>query len=179
MDLSDRPLLVGGSGFVGSALLRELQQRGGSALVVDRRPPPSGAFLPCDLLLDDVDLPTGPVVLLLGPSRACPARSWELAVPAVATARLLPALTGRRVTLLSSAEASGGPATGGLPGGAPPSDLRRQRCADAQVAVLDVTPAGGHTSAAQQDRGPDQRVQGESCGTSRPVSRVLSQPGGW
>ena len=56
-------------------------------------------WLPCDLLDEDIRLPSGRVVLLLG-GGDLPRWPWRAALDvAVPTARLLPALVGREVVL--------------------------------------------------------------------------------
>jgi len=107
---ADVRVLVGGSGFVGSALTRRLRRAGRPVVVVDRRPPPEETvpWVARDLLVDDPSLPAGDVVLVAGGSDPRCRRGWTLAMDnALATARLLPALAGRRVTLLSSVEVYG------------------------------------------------------------------------
>ena len=79
---------------------------------VDRNPPratdPLVDWVGCDLLLDEVDLPAGHVVVLLGGADPRPRWPWTLAwhTP-LATARLAHQLRGRTVTLLSSVEVYG------------------------------------------------------------------------
>lgn len=69
---------------------------------------PGVQWLPCDLLTDDVTLPAGEVVILAGNSDPRQRWPWTLALElAVSTARLLPALRNRTVTLLSSVEVYG------------------------------------------------------------------------
>ena len=109
--------VVGGAGFVGRALCRRLVDRGDQVTVVDVNPPAAGAdpgagaapaWLQADVLTDAVELPPGRVVLTLGSSMPRPLRPWTLALDnVVATARLLPQLAGRDVTLLSSIEVYG------------------------------------------------------------------------
>jgi dTDP-4-amino-4,6-dideoxygalactose transaminase/nucleoside-diphosphate-sugar epimerase len=105
-----RPVvLVGGSGFVGSAVRAQARTTGRHVTVVDRRPPSDGTeFHRLDLLTDHPVLPEGRVVLLAGNSDPRSAHPWRLVLDnAVATARLLPALVDRDVTLVSSAEVYG------------------------------------------------------------------------
>lgn len=111
----DKFVLVGGSGFVGSAVTEALLALGRDVTVVDRRPPPEklmtdGAqWLMADVLADQLPpLPEGEVAILLGSSEPRPRWYWTLPVSnAVATARILPALAGRKVLLLSSVEVYG------------------------------------------------------------------------
>jgi dTDP-4-amino-4,6-dideoxygalactose transaminase/nucleoside-diphosphate-sugar epimerase len=113
--------VVGGAGFVGSAVLRSALASGRPAVSLDRarQPPP---WLPetveqraVDLLVDPVELPPGLVVLAAGSSDPRAGDPWRLVLDnVVTTARLLPALAGRQVVLLSSAEVHG-PAGGTLP----------------------------------------------------------------
>jgi len=110
----DAFVLVGGSGFVGTAATGVLRERGAHVTVVDRRPPrrprddPAVTWIGCDLLTDGIDLPDGRVVILVGNGDPRPRWPWTLALDiAVTTARLLPALQGRSVTLISSVEVYG------------------------------------------------------------------------
>jgi dTDP-4-amino-4,6-dideoxygalactose transaminase/nucleoside-diphosphate-sugar epimerase len=110
----DRFVLVGGAGFVGTAVTRVLRGRGAHVAVVDRRPPGRHAddaavtWIECDLLTDGIDLPEGRVVILVGNGDPRPRWPWTLALDiAITTARLLPALQGRSVTLISSVEVYG------------------------------------------------------------------------
>jgi nucleoside-diphosphate-sugar epimerase len=101
----DSFVLLGGSGFVGSAITEALLALGREVTVVDRRPPPEklligGArWLMADVLTDQVPpLPEGEVAILLGSSEPRPRWHWTLPVSnTVATARILPALAGRTV----------------------------------------------------------------------------------
>jgi dTDP-4-amino-4,6-dideoxygalactose transaminase/nucleoside-diphosphate-sugar epimerase len=119
-------ILIGGSGIVGTAIAQALLAADRKVTVVDQRSPrrellAAGAqWLEADLLTDDLPpLPEGEVVICLG--TAGPPARWPWLVPvvsAVATARLLPALGGRAVSLLSSAEvygSAGRPAAEGTP----------------------------------------------------------------
>ena len=113
--------VVGGAGFVGSAIVRRATASGRPAVSLDRvrQPPPR---LPAtveqravDLLINPVELPPGLVVLAAGGSDPHAGDPWRLVLDnAVTTARLLPALAGRQVVLVSSAEVHG-PAGGQLP----------------------------------------------------------------
>lgn len=107
-------MLVGGAGFVGTAVTRILRERGAKVAVVDRRRPrhqPDGGavrWLPCDLLTDEITLPDGQVVILMGNADPRPRWAWTLPLDiAVTTARLLPQLRDRPVVLISSVEIYG------------------------------------------------------------------------
>jgi dTDP-4-amino-4,6-dideoxygalactose transaminase/nucleoside-diphosphate-sugar epimerase len=105
-------LLVGGAGFVGTAVARILAGTGRHIVVVDSRPPigvgEEVRWLNLDLLQDEVVLPDGEVVVLVGNGNPRPRGPWTLALHGpLATARLLPALAGRSVTLVSSVEVYG------------------------------------------------------------------------
>jgi dTDP-4-amino-4,6-dideoxygalactose transaminase/nucleoside-diphosphate-sugar epimerase len=106
----DQPVLTGGSGFAGTALILELARRGARPVVVDARPPrvPGADWAELDLLTGPPELPPGPVVLLAGCSDPRVRHPWTLPMAnAIATARLLPALAGRDVVLCSTAEVYG------------------------------------------------------------------------
>lgn len=107
----DRFVLVGGSGFLGTAVAEELLSRGAAVTSLDRVAPsdPALDWVAADLLHDELpELPPGIVVVLLGASDPRPRRPWTLPVDnAVTTARLLPRLRGRRVVLTSSVEVYG------------------------------------------------------------------------
>ncbi|MFI5835249.1 aminotransferase class I/II-fold pyridoxal phosphate-dependent enzyme [Micromonospora sp. NPDC051300] len=111
----DEFVLVGGSGFLGTATAQALLAAGARVTTVDRHPPAEAntaaglAWIRADLLTDDPpELPPGLVVVLLGASEPRPRRPWTLPVDnAVSTARLLPRLAGRRVVLTSSVEIYG------------------------------------------------------------------------
>lgn len=108
-------ILVGGSGAVGQSITQALLDAGRKVTVLDVRPPPdrlmaAGAqWLEADLLTSDLPpLPDGEVVLLLGLVASRPRWPWLLPVRnAISTARILPALAGRAVLLMSSAEIYG------------------------------------------------------------------------
>jgi len=110
-----RFVLVGGSGFLGTEVARVLLGAGATVTSVDRVAPPEVTaaaglgWIGADLLTDEVpDLPPGVVVLLLGASDPRPRWPWTLPLHnAISTARLLPALAGRRVVLTSSVEVYG------------------------------------------------------------------------
>ncbi len=110
--MTDKPaaLVLGGAGFVGSALCRRLREQEHSVVAVDRREPAApDAWLRYDALTDEpADLPAGELFLVLGASDPRPRRPWTLVLEnALATARLLPAMKDRRVTLASSVEVYG------------------------------------------------------------------------
>ncbi len=107
-------VLVGGSGFVGSATAAALRDAGCAVTVVDVAPPPDRAldagaeWRRCDLLVDDIDLPPGDVVLFVG--NGDPRTRWQWHQPlqtVVTTGRLGPSLAGRNVTLCSTLEVYG------------------------------------------------------------------------
>ena len=119
MGVSDQERLtvVGGAGFLGSAIVERCLARGRGVVPVDRAdrctPSPGVTAVRADLLTDPLPevlsgLPAGPVVLSAGNSDPRAVRSWQLVLDnAVTTARLLPLLAGRRVTLVSSVEVYG------------------------------------------------------------------------
>ncbi|MFC4146752.1 aminotransferase class I/II-fold pyridoxal phosphate-dependent enzyme [Micromonospora mangrovi] len=125
----DEFVLVGGSGFLGTATAEALRAAGARVTTVDRHPPARTSaggpdWLRADLLVDDPpELPPGLVVVLLGASDPRPRRPWTLPLEnAISTARLLPRLTGRQVVLTSSVEvygAAAGPLTEETPPGLP------------------------------------------------------------
>jgi dTDP-4-amino-4,6-dideoxygalactose transaminase/nucleoside-diphosphate-sugar epimerase len=107
-------VLVGGAGFVGRAVTPVLRDSGARVVVVDRRPPrhdPESravGWVECDLLTDEVVLPPGELVILAGSGDPRPRWPWTLPLDiALTTARLLPAVRGRSVTLISSVEVYG------------------------------------------------------------------------
>jgi perosamine synthetase len=105
-------ILVGGAGFIGTAVAGVLTRAERDVIVVDSRPPPvfppEMRWIELDLLCDQVVLPKGDVVVLLGNGSPRPRWPWTLALHGpLATARLLPALGGRAVTLISSVEVYG------------------------------------------------------------------------
>lgn len=107
-------VVVGGAGFVGTEVCRRLSAAGHCVTAVDRCPPrpddagTAPAWLPLDLLADDVRLPPGRVLVLAGLSDPRPRRAWSLPlINAVTAARLAPALADRHVTLVSSVEVYG------------------------------------------------------------------------
>jgi len=109
-----RFVLVGGSGFLGAVTAERLGRAGAEVAIVDRRPPaaPLGRlgirWIECDLLVDDVALPEGHVVVVVGNGNPRPRWPWTLPLDiALTTARLTDALAGRRVTLVSSVEIYG------------------------------------------------------------------------
>jgi len=105
-------VLVGGSGFIGTAICDVAVDAGHRVTVVDRQPPLFAEdvvdWLPADVLVDDVQLPAGRVVVLIGGGQ--PRARWPWTVPldtCLGTARLLPQLQDRRITLVSSVEVYG------------------------------------------------------------------------
>ena len=108
---TNRIIVVGGAGFVGRRIAERALANGSDVVVVDRRPAPaatSPTWIQADLLTEDVDLPEGDVILAHGVSDPRVLRPWTLVQDnALATARLLPQLSDRRVTLLSSIEVYG------------------------------------------------------------------------
>ena len=108
-------ILVGGSGAVGQSITQALLDADRKVTVLDERPPPgklmaAGAqWLETDLLTGDLPpLPEGDVVLLLGLVASRPRWPWILPLRnAISIARILPALAGRAVLLMSSAEIYG------------------------------------------------------------------------
>jgi dTDP-4-amino-4,6-dideoxygalactose transaminase/nucleoside-diphosphate-sugar epimerase len=109
----EQHVVIGGRGFVGSALVERLARGAGLVTVIDRLPPPGGPggrvdWIQADLLVDDVELPEGRVHLVAGASMPRPRRPWTLVLDnALAAARLAPSLVGRDVVALSSIEVYG------------------------------------------------------------------------
>jgi dTDP-4-amino-4,6-dideoxygalactose transaminase/nucleoside-diphosphate-sugar epimerase len=114
------PLTVlGGAGFLGSAVVEHCRARGRDVVSIDRFATTSWAPLrgvthvQADLLTDPLsevlaELPPGPVAFLAGNSDPRAVRSWQLVLDnAVTTARVLPLLAERHVTLVSSVEVYG------------------------------------------------------------------------
>ena len=110
--MADRAVtVVGGAGFVGSAVARRAAAGGRPVTSLDRiRSAPLGvAQREVDLLVDPVEVPDGLVVLAAGNSDPG-TEPWRLVLDnAVTTARILPALRGRDVVLISSPDAAGPP----------------------------------------------------------------------
>jgi dTDP-4-amino-4,6-dideoxygalactose transaminase/nucleoside-diphosphate-sugar epimerase len=111
--VSDPLIVIGSSGFLGTAVTQACLARGRRVVAVDRSPARNSPRLgvthvQVDVLTDAFVLPPGPVVLAAGNSDPRTNRPWQLALDnAIATARLLPALHGRHVTLVSSIEVYG------------------------------------------------------------------------
>jgi dTDP-4-amino-4,6-dideoxygalactose transaminase/nucleoside-diphosphate-sugar epimerase len=112
-DMDDAGLvLVGGSGFIGTAICDVAVELGCPVTVVDRQQPrfvdDFVDWLPADPLVDDVQLPEGRVVVLIGGGHPRPRWPWTVPLDTcLATARLLPRLRRRKVTLISSVEVYG------------------------------------------------------------------------
>ncbi len=116
--MTDRQwVVIGGSGFIGTAVSASLAARGADVVIVDRHPPSKRlshgvTWQQTDLLTDPIVLPEGRVVLTFGTSEPRPAWPWTLALDnAVTTARLIPTLAGREVVLVSSVEVYGAAAS--------------------------------------------------------------------
>lgn len=111
--MSDVLIVIGSSGFLGTAVTNACLARGRDVVAVDRNPyrglqRVGVKPIQIDFLTDKLALPTGPVALLAGNSDPRTNRPWQLVLDnAIATARLLPALQGRDVTLVSSIEVYG------------------------------------------------------------------------
>jgi dTDP-4-amino-4,6-dideoxygalactose transaminase/nucleoside-diphosphate-sugar epimerase len=147
-------ILVGGSGFIGTAITPLLLQDGRQVVIIDRLRPrcdahPALRWVPCDLLTDDLAgdgaLPPGHVVLLAGNGDPRPRWTWTLPLDiAVTTARLLPALRNRDVTLVSSVEVYGfaaPPLTESTTPALPMIIAELQSwCADARLAATGLCP---------------------------------------
>ena len=110
----DEPLvLIGGSGFIGTAIARAAVAAGRHVTVIDRQPTPIVNQLlrwePCDLLLaDEPAIPNGRIIVLIGGGNPRPRWPWTLPLDTcLATGRLLPRLRDRRVMLISSVEMYG------------------------------------------------------------------------
>jgi dTDP-4-amino-4,6-dideoxygalactose transaminase/nucleoside-diphosphate-sugar epimerase len=106
-------IVIGGSGFLGTAVTHACLARGRDVVTLDRHPPrglPRAGVTPMqvDILTDHVVLPPGHVSLVAGNSDPRTIRPWQLVLDnAIATARVLPMLRGRDVTLVSSIEVYG------------------------------------------------------------------------
>jgi dTDP-4-amino-4,6-dideoxygalactose transaminase/nucleoside-diphosphate-sugar epimerase len=127
-----------------------LRRHGREVVIVDLLEPHPGVrdgvrWLPRDLLIDNLNdkdgLPPGHVVLLTGTSESRPRWTWTLPLEiALSTAKILPALRNRSITLISSVEVYGSAlpplsesTTPVLP--LSPSELQAW-CADARVAAV-------------------------------------------
>lgn len=150
--MSREPLvLVGGAGGLGAGLVRVLAHGGAPVTVVDRREPAPelrpliADFLRADLLRQPVELPPGRVVLATGGADRERRHPWTVVLStAMLTARLLPQLSDRAVTLLSSLAVHGA-ATGPLSeaGAAEPcwpDPALREWCADARARAGSTEP---------------------------------------
>jgi dTDP-4-amino-4,6-dideoxygalactose transaminase/nucleoside-diphosphate-sugar epimerase len=104
-----RWVVVGGEGFIGSAVCRRLDDAGVDVVGVDAvEGSTAWPTVRADLLVDAVSLPPGRVVLALGRSTPRPLRPWTLVLDnALATARIAPQLQDRAVTLVSTIEIYG------------------------------------------------------------------------
>ena len=117
-NVQDPLIVVGGAGFLGSAVVERRRARDRHVVAVDRfdtrgAPAEGVTQVRADLLTDPLDQvfarwPAAPVALLAGNSDPRAVRRWQLVLDnAVTTARLLPLLEGRCVTLVSSVEVYG------------------------------------------------------------------------
>ena len=111
-------IVVGGAGFVGSAVVERCRAQHRDVVSVDRVASRHEHLdgVPClavDLLTAPMsealgDLPAGRVVYLAGNSDPRPVRAWQSVLDnALTAARVLPLLTNRAVTLVSSVEVYG------------------------------------------------------------------------
>ena len=106
-------IVIGGAGFVGTAICRQRVAQGCDVIAVDRdacrwTEDPRVTPIDVDLLTDELTLPPGHVVLAAGNSDPRSVRPWQLVMDnTLPTARLLPLLSDRDVTLLSSVEVYG------------------------------------------------------------------------
>ena len=111
--MSATMIVIGGAGFVGTAICRQRVARGCDVIAVDRdacrwTEDPRVTPMDVDLLTDELTLPPGHVVLAAGNSDPRSVRPWQLVMDnTLPTARLLPLLSHRDVTLLSSVEVYG------------------------------------------------------------------------
>lgn len=117
-NVQDPLIVVGGAGFLGSAVVERRRARDRHVVAVDRyvapsAPPEGVTQVHADLLTDPLSealarWPASPVALLAGNSDPRAVRRWQLVLDnAITTARLLPLLQGRSVTLVSSVEVYG------------------------------------------------------------------------
>lgn len=106
--MSEAWVVVGGAGFLGTHIIRELAHRGHRVALLDRvepAEPVKAALTLADLLVDPVVLAPGHVVLAHGKGPRRPVRPWTLVLSnALSTARLAPQLGDRSVTLLSTTD---------------------------------------------------------------------------
>ena len=114
-------VVVGGAGFLGTAVSHELLARGHEVQVLDAAPettddpvvgPTTGRRVRtvADVLVEDVVLGPGHVVLAHGQGLRRPVRPWTLVLShGLSTARLAARLSGRRVTVLSTTQVPGAP----------------------------------------------------------------------
>ncbi len=146
-------VVVGGAGFVGAAICRELAAHGCSPHIIDRAPPRqpgNWSWSRTDLLKDSITLPAGRIVLTQGSSLPRPIRPWTLALDnAMSTARLAPHLKNRDVVLLSSVEVYGtaaGPLTENTPPDLPLDLPRLAEWSDRAVQTAQTGPCPPHRS---------------------------------
>ena len=113
MQKSEALIVVGGAGFVGTAVARRAAASGTAVVTVDRAPAPAPraprlCHHSMDLLTDPVSLPAGRLVITAGDSDARALDPWRLVLDnAVTTARMLPALARRDIVLVSSMQVYG------------------------------------------------------------------------
>ncbi len=149
--MSQEPLvLVGGAGALGTGLIRALAHCRATVTVVDRQEPAPALrpliadFLRADLLRQPVELPPGRVVLATGGNHER-RHPWTVVLStAMLTARLLPQLADRAVTLLSSLAVYGA-AAGPLSEATAaelswPDSALREWCADARARAGSAEP---------------------------------------
>jgi hypothetical protein len=143
-------VLVGGGGFIGRALRSALLARGETVTVLDRRLAAAAAerltWLTADVLTEDVELPPGRVVLLLGGDRTPVRRAALPYQDVLPLCRLAPRLAGRDVRLVSSVEAGGHPqdGTGSAAASRDPYDRPLLAGWLAEVAPLAPTPTAAY-----------------------------------
>ncbi|BFM07918.1 aminotransferase class V-fold PLP-dependent enzyme [Halioxenophilus aromaticivorans] len=112
-----KAVVIGGSGFVGNAIVERLLLSH-DVTIIDKTEPyrlsdyVSGlghvTYVKTDLLADDISIPEGDVYLAHGSGETNVRREWlQIARNVLTTARLVPCLKGRRVILISSVETYG------------------------------------------------------------------------
>jgi len=147
-------VLVGGAGALGTGLIRALARGGATVTVVDRQEPAPALrpliadFLRADLLRQPVEVPPGRVVLATGGNHER-RHPWTVVLStAMLTARLLPQLANRDVTLLSSLAvygAAAGPLSEATAvelawSNSAPESALREWCADARARAGSAEP---------------------------------------